>query len=113
MHPGPISFLARVAAAGITGFVAEDWVAVFRIRVGRGINSATLIAGGYRARSDGLTAIVIIDRPAAPETLFMMPDPAGHHCLQSVTAPAGLHEFVARLMLTAKGTSLDLPFRMT
>ncbi len=43
----------------------------------------------------------------------MMPDPAGHHCLQSITAPARLHEFAARLMLTAKGTSLDLPFRMT
>ncbi len=106
MHPGPIGFLARVAAAGITGFVAQDWV-------GREINSATLIAGGYRARSGGLTAIVIIDRPGGPETLFMMPDPAGHHCLQSITAPARLHEFAARLMLTATGTSLDLPFRMT
>ncbi|TIU15145.1 MAG: cobalt-zinc-cadmium resistance protein, partial [Mesorhizobium sp.] len=34
--------------------------AVFRIRVGREINSAALIADGYHARTDGLTSLAVI-----------------------------------------------------
>lgn len=63
--------------------------------------------------AEGLTAVVVIDRPAGPETLFLLPDPADHHRLQSTDAPAEPHEFDARLTLQANGTSLDLPFRMT
>lgn len=63
--------------------------------------------------AEGLTAVVIIDRPAGPETLFLLPDPADHHHLQSTDAPAEPHEFDARLLLQANGQSLDLPFRMT
>jgi len=63
--------------------------------------------------AEGLTAAVVIDRPAGPETLFLLPDPADHHHLQSTDAPGEPHEFDARLTLQANGTSLDLPFRMT
>jgi cation diffusion facilitator family transporter len=63
--------------------------------------------------AEGLTAMVIIDRPTGPETLFLMPDAGDHHRLQSIDAPAEPHEFNARLILQAGGTSRDLPFRMT
>lgn len=63
--------------------------------------------------AEGLTAMVVIDRPAGPETLFLMPEPGDHHRLQSTDAPAEPHEFDARLVLQANGRSLDLPFRMT
>ena len=36
------------------------WVAVFRIRVGRAINSVALIADGYHARTDGLTSLAVV-----------------------------------------------------
>ena len=35
-------------------------MAVFRIRVGREINSAALIADGYHARTDGLTSLAVV-----------------------------------------------------
>jgi cation diffusion facilitator family transporter len=63
--------------------------------------------------AEGLTAMVVIDRPTGPETLFLMPVSGDHHRLQSMDAPAEPHEFDARLILHANGKSLDLPFRMT
>lgn len=35
-------------------------MAIFRIRVGREINSAALIADGYHARTDGLTSLAVV-----------------------------------------------------
>jgi len=60
LHPQPITFLGWVAAAGIIGFVGNEWVAVFRIRVGRDIDSVALIADGYHARTDGLTSLAVV-----------------------------------------------------
>ena len=60
MHPQAIVFLGWVAAAGVIGFVGNETVAVFRIRVGRQINSAALIADGYHARTDGLTSLAVV-----------------------------------------------------
>src|SRR5262245_28713057 len=54
MHPQPIALLGWVAAAGVVGFVGNEWVAGIRIRVGREIDSVALIADGYHARTDGL-----------------------------------------------------------
>ncbi|OZA10602.1 MAG: cobalt transporter [Rhodobacterales bacterium 17-64-5] len=63
--------------------------------------------------AEGLTAMVIIDRSAGPETLFLLPDAGDHHRLQSTEAPAEPHEFDARLVLHAGGRSKDLMFCMT
>src|SRR6266542_1103551 len=60
IHPQPISLLGWVALAGFIGFVGNEAVAVFRIRVGREINSAALIADGYHARTDGLTSLAVV-----------------------------------------------------
>ena len=60
MHPQPLALLGGVAAAGVIGFVGNEWVAVFRIRVGREIDSAALIADGYHARTDGLTSLAVV-----------------------------------------------------
>ena len=58
--PEPIEYLAWVALAGLIGFIGNEIVAVFRIRVGREINSAALIADGYHARTDGLTSLAVV-----------------------------------------------------
>ena len=60
IHPQPIAQLGWVAAAGVIGFIGNEAVAVFRIRVGREINSAALIADGYHARTDGLTSLAVV-----------------------------------------------------
>ena len=60
IHPQPIIYLGWVALAGVIGFVGNEAVAVFRIRVGREINSAALIADGYHARTDGLTSLAVV-----------------------------------------------------
>jgi cation diffusion facilitator family transporter len=60
VHPQPITALAWVAMAGVIGFIGNEAVAVFRIRVGRRINSAALIADGFHARTDGLTSLAVV-----------------------------------------------------
>jgi divalent metal cation (Fe/Co/Zn/Cd) transporter len=52
--------LGWLAAAGVIGFLGNEAVAVFRIRTGRQINSAALIADGYHARTDGLTSLAVV-----------------------------------------------------
>ena len=49
-----------VAAAAIIGFLGNELVAVMQIRVGNKIGSATLIADGMHARTDGLTSLAVL-----------------------------------------------------
>lgn len=60
INPQPIALLGWVAAAGVVGFLGNEAVAVFRIRIGRRINSAALVADGYHARTDGLTSLAVV-----------------------------------------------------
>ncbi|MGG6896692.1 MULTISPECIES: cation diffusion facilitator family transporter [Rhizobium] len=60
IHPQPIAQLGWVTAAGIVGFMGNEIVAIFRIKVGREMNSAALIADGYHARTDGLTSLAVV-----------------------------------------------------
>ncbi|MBI5823306.1 MAG: cation transporter [Chloroflexi bacterium] len=60
INPQPIHNLGWVAAAAITGFLGNELVAVFRIRVGKEIGSAALIADGYHARTDGFTSLAVL-----------------------------------------------------
>ncbi|PKA42682.1 cation transporter [Rhizobium sullae] len=60
MNPQPITQLLAVGAAGIIGFIGNEAVAILRIKVGREMNSAALIADGYHARTDGLTSLAVV-----------------------------------------------------
>jgi divalent metal cation (Fe/Co/Zn/Cd) transporter len=46
--------------ASVIGFAGNELVALFRIRVGKQINSAALVADGYHARVDGLTSLAVL-----------------------------------------------------
>ena len=59
-NPQPVGFLWAVAVASVVGFVGNEAVAVFRIRVGREIESAALVADGYHARTDGWTSLAVL-----------------------------------------------------
>jgi cation diffusion facilitator family transporter len=60
MHPQPIENLGWVMVASIVGFLGNEAVAVYRIRVGRRIGSAALVADGMHARTDGLTSLGVL-----------------------------------------------------
>jgi len=60
LHPHTVGHLGAVAIASIIGFAGNEVVAVFRIRVGREIGSAALIADGYHARTDGWTSLAVL-----------------------------------------------------
>ena len=60
LNPQPIELLGAVAAAAVIGFIGNEVVAIFRIRVGRQIGSAALVADGYHARTDGWTSLAVL-----------------------------------------------------
>jgi cation diffusion facilitator family transporter len=60
LHPQEVRNLGWVAAAGVIGFAGNELVALYRIRVGRAIGSAALVADGLHARTDGLTSLAVV-----------------------------------------------------
>jgi len=60
IHPQQVGLLWVVALAGGVGFLGNEAVAIFRIRVGRQIGSAALVADGYHARTDGWTSLAVV-----------------------------------------------------
>ncbi len=60
VDPEQVSKVGWVIAAGAAGFVGNELVALYRIRVGRRIGSAALVADGLHARSDGLTSLAVV-----------------------------------------------------
>lgn len=60
IHPSPLENLGWVAIAAIIGFIGNEWVAVYRIRIGKQIGSAALVADGYHARVDGFTSLAVL-----------------------------------------------------
>ena len=58
--PPEIDFLWAVVVASVVGFVGNEGVALFRIKVGKEIGSAALVADGMHARVDGLTSLAVL-----------------------------------------------------
>jgi cation diffusion facilitator family transporter len=71
-HPG---YLVAVALAGLIGFAGNEWVAVYRIRSGRRIGSAALVADGYHARVDGFTSLAVVAGAAGVALGYPLADP--------------------------------------
>ncbi|SEB53496.1 cation diffusion facilitator family transporter [Paramicrobacterium humi] len=59
-EPQPLDNLGWVLAAGLIGFAGNELVAIYRIRVGRQIGSAALVADGVHARTDGFTSLAVV-----------------------------------------------------
>ncbi|MDT4962496.1 MAG: hypothetical protein QOF87_2143 [Pseudonocardiales bacterium] len=60
MHPRDVHHLWAVAIAAIIGFLGNEFVAQYRIRIGRRIGSAALVADGLHARTDGFTSLAVL-----------------------------------------------------
>jgi cation diffusion facilitator family transporter len=59
-HPAEVSYLGAVAGAAVVGFLGNEAVAQLRVRVGRRIGSAALVADGLHARADGFTSLAVL-----------------------------------------------------
>jgi len=60
LNPHEVTHLWAVAAAAVVGFLGNELVARYRIRVGRQIGSAALVADGLHARTDGFTSLAVL-----------------------------------------------------
>ncbi|MGX7732872.1 cation diffusion facilitator family transporter [Rhodococcus sp. 2H158] len=75
IDPVPIQQLGWVALAGLVGFVGNELVALYRIRVGRRIGSAALVADGLHARTDGFTSLAVLLGAGGVALGFPLADP--------------------------------------
>jgi cation diffusion facilitator family transporter len=73
--PQPVDRPGWVAAAGIIGFAGNELVATYRIRVGRRIGSAALVADGLHARTDGLTSLAVVAAALGTMAGWRLADP--------------------------------------
>jgi cation diffusion facilitator family transporter len=60
LHPQRVTDLIAVAVAALIGFAGNELAARYRIRTGRKIGSAALVADGMHARTDGLTSLAVL-----------------------------------------------------
>jgi cation diffusion facilitator family transporter len=75
INPRPIDHVGWVAVAGLLGFLGNEWVAIYRIRVGRRIGSAALTADGLHARTDGFTSLAVVIGAGGVALGFPLADP--------------------------------------
>jgi len=75
IDPHPLTHVGVVIAAGIIGFAGNELVAVYRIRVGRTIGSAALVADGLHACTDGFTSLAVVIGALGVLAGFPLADP--------------------------------------
>jgi cation diffusion facilitator family transporter len=75
VNPEPIQNLPWVMVAAVIGFLGNELVAIFRIRVGREIGSAALEADGQHARTDGLASLAVLVGAIAVWAGYQQADP--------------------------------------
>src|SRR5699024_3911421 len=59
LEPRELTNLGWVMAAALVGAAGNEAVAIYRIRAGRSIGAAALVAGGQHARTDALTSLAV------------------------------------------------------
>ncbi|MBO0693694.1 MAG: cation transporter, partial [Acidimicrobiaceae bacterium] len=75
VHPHHVTNLWAVTAAALVGFTGNEIVARYRVRVGRRIGSAALVADGLHARTDGFTSLAVLLGVAGVALGWQVADP--------------------------------------
>ncbi len=75
LDPQPVTNVGILVAAGLIGFAGNELVALYRIRVGRKIGSAALVADGLHARTDGFTSLAVVFGALGVLAGFPLADP--------------------------------------
>lgn len=96
IEPQELHNVGLVAAAGVIGFIGNELVAIYRIRIGREIGSAALVADGLHSRTDGLTSLAVVAGAIGVASGFEAADPV-----------AGLAITVA-LLFVLRGAARDV-----
>jgi cation diffusion facilitator family transporter len=73
--PSPVERLWAVGVASLVGFVGNEAVAFFRIKVGKDIGSAALVAEGQHARTDGFGSLAVLAGAVGVYLGFPLADP--------------------------------------
>lgn len=60
LNPQKVEYLWAVVVGSLVGFLGNEAVAVFRLKVGQEIGSAALVVEGHHARIDGLTSLAVL-----------------------------------------------------
>ena len=76
LDPRDVTHLWAVAVAAVAGFAGNEWVARLRIRTGRRIGSAALVADGLHARTDGFTSLAVLLGAGGAAVGWRWADPA-------------------------------------
>jgi len=75
IHPRTLSHLWLLAAAGVIGFVGNEIAAQVRLRAGRRLQSAALVADGNHARVDGFVSLGVLASAAVVGLGLNVADP--------------------------------------
>jgi cation diffusion facilitator family transporter len=75
LYPRKVEHLGAVIIASVVGFFGNEGVAIFRIKIGKQIGSAALIADGYHARVDGLASLGVFAGALAVAAGYPSADP--------------------------------------
>lgn len=75
LHPVPVSNLGWVGLAAVIGFIGNELAALSRLRVGREINSAALLADGRHSQIDGFTSLGVLAGVIGIRLGFPLADP--------------------------------------
>jgi divalent metal cation (Fe/Co/Zn/Cd) transporter len=75
VEPQAVEHLGALAAAGAIGFLGNEVAAQIRLRAGRRLDSAALVADGNHARVDGLVSLGVVASAAAVAIGLDVADP--------------------------------------
>ena len=75
LHPAPVGSLGWVAAAALVGFLGNELAAIVRLRTGRAIHSAALVADGRHSQVDGFTSLGVLVGVIGVRLGFPLADP--------------------------------------
>ena len=75
LNPAEVGYPLAVAVAGVVGFAGNEVAARVRIRTGRRIGSAALVADGLHARTDAFTSLGVLVAAGGAALGWQLADP--------------------------------------
>ncbi len=110
--PSPVGHPWAVAAAAGIGFAGNEAVAVYRVRAGKAIGSAALVADGRHARADGLASLAVLLGAAGSGLGYPFADPVAGLLVTAfilnIVREAGKDVFLRLLDGTDPGVSEEI-----
>jgi cation diffusion facilitator family transporter len=100
-QPATVDHLVAVAAAALVGCAGNEIAARVRIRTGRRIGSAALVADGLHARSDAITSLAVLASAGGAALGWRWADPVVGLAIAAAIATvtvAAARQVLARLM---------------